>query len=331
MKTTLVTGGTGFVGGAIVRSLHARDEQVRVLARPTSKTEALAQLGVEIVQGDILDQNSVEAALKGCDTLYHAAAIYELWVPDKQLLLQTEIEGTRNVMTAARNCGVNKIVYTSTTFTIGESRGQMGDETTLHRGYFCTAYEEAKFKAELVVQEFAQQGLPVVIVNPGGVIGPGDLKATGQLFIDLLNRKQPMLLPGTATYVYVDDAVNGHLLAAENGLVGQRYILCGLNIDFVELGQKVCALAGVKPPPVGSLTVAKPIAHIGEFVSRLTKRPPLLAKDAIAMLAHGVQADGSKAEHDLGLRYTPLEDGLRAAITWYWEQGLLKQKPKFLA
>ena len=328
--TTVVTGGTGYVGGAIVRALRERNEPVRVLARPTSKTKHLTELGVDIVRGDILDPASVEAALDGCDTLYHAAAIYEFWVPDKQLLLQTEIEGTRNVMTAARNCGVQKVIYTSTTFTIGEAKGQIGNENTSHRGYFCTTYEEGKYKAELVVQEFAQQGLPVVIVNPGGVIGPGDLKATGQLFIDVLNRKQPMLLPGVATYVYVDDAVNGHLLAAENGRIGERYILCSINSDFVEVGQKICALAGVKPPPIGSLAVAKQIANLGEFVSRLTKRPPILPKDAVAMLAHGVQADGSKAERELGLRYTPLEDGLRAAIMWYWEQGLLKQKPQFL-
>jgi dihydroflavonol-4-reductase len=128
----------------------------------------------------------------------------------------------------------------------------------------------------------------------------------------------------------MDDAVYGHLLAAEKGQIGERYILSGISIDFAELAQKVCALAGVKPPFVGSLSLAKPMAGLGEFASRLTKRPPLLPKDAVAMLAHGNRMDGSKAERELGLSYTPLEDGLRAAITWYWEQGLLKTKPKFL-
>lgn len=329
--TTVVTGGTGFVGGAIVRALRARGEPVRVLARPSSQTDHLTQLGVEIVRGDILNQASVAAALDGCQTLYHAAAIYEYWVPDKELLLRTEIEGTRHVMRAAADCRVPKIVYTSTTFTIGEAKGATGHEETSHRGYFCTAYEEAKYKAECVVQALAEAGLPVVIVNPGGVFGPGDLKATGQLFVDSLNRKQPMILPGVASYVYVADAVRGHLLAAEKGRVGERYILSGVTIDAVELVQQVCALAGVKPPPVGSLAVAKLIAALGETVSRVTKRPPLLPKDAVAMLTHGVHMDGSKAERDLGLRYTPLEAGLREAIAWYWEQGLLKQKPKFLA
>ena len=152
--TILVTGGTGYVGGAVVRALRDRGEPVRVLARQTSKTAHLTKLGVEIAQGDILDQSSLEAALDGCDTLYHAAAIYEFWVPDKRHLMHTEIEGTRNAMAAAHNCGVRKIIYTSTTFTIGEARGQVGNETTPHRGYFCTAYEEAKYRAELVIQEY---------------------------------------------------------------------------------------------------------------------------------------------------------------------------------
>lgn len=186
--TILVTGGTGYVGGAVVRALRDRGEQVRVLARNNSKTNHLIELGVEITQGDILDQSSLEAALDGCDTLYHTAAIYAFWTPDKQHLMRTEVEGTRNAMIAAGNCGVSKIVYTSTTFTIGEARGQVGNETTPHRGFFCTAYEEAKYRAELAVQEYAQQGLPVVIVNPGGVYGPGGVTASGQPIVDALGR-----------------------------------------------------------------------------------------------------------------------------------------------
>lgn len=328
--TTVVTGGTGFVGGEIVRALRQRNEPVRVLARQNSKTEHLTALGVEIVRGDILDQQSVAAALTGCDTLYHTAALYSFWVPDKQVLMQTEIEGTRNVMAAAQQSNVKKVVYTSTTFTIGEAKGQIGRENTPHRGYFCTAYEAAKYKAECIVQEFAQQGLPVVIVNPGGVIGPRDRKATGQLFVDLINRKQPMLLSGIASYIYADDVANGHLLAAEKGRVGERYILNGMSVDSVDIGRRVCELAGVKPPPVGSFVIARLIAAVGEFISRFTKRPPVLPKDAVAMLMHGNQADGSKAERELGLRYTSLDDSLRAAIAWYWEQGLLNHKPTCL-
>lgn len=329
--TTLVTGGTGYVGGAVAQALRTRGVPVRVLARNSSKVDRLTQLGVEIARGDILDPSSIEAALKGCDTLYHAAAIYEYWVPDKQHLMRTEVEGTRNAMSAARKCGVNRIVYTSTTYTIGEARGQIGNETTIHRGYFCIAYEEAKYRAELVVKEFAQDGLPVVIVNPGGVFGPGGLKTTGQALVDALNGKLPMRLPGVVSYVYVEDVVNGHLLAAERGQAGERYILSGFNLDTAEFIQQACLLAGVKVPPLAPLGLAKLIASIGELVARITKQPPLLPKDGVITLAHGMRVDGSKAERELGLRYTPLEVALPKTLAWYWEQGLLKQKPKFLA
>jgi dihydroflavonol-4-reductase len=329
--TILVTGGTGYVGGAIVGALRGRGAQVRVLARRNSKTDWLTKMGVEIVQGDILNQSSIEAALDGCDTLYHAAAIYEFWVPDKQHLLRTEVDGTRHAMAAAHSRGLSKVIYTSTAFTIGEPRGQTGNETTQHRGYFCTAYEEAKYKAELVVQEFALKGLPVVIVNPGSVYGPGGLKAQGQATVDAINGKLPMALPGIVAMVYVDDVANGHLLAAERGSIGERYILSGVTIDAAELIQKACQLAGVKPPPVGPIFVGRFVATLGEFAARMTKRPPQLAKDTVSMFAHGFQVDGSKAVRELGLRYTPLDEALPKTLAWYWEQGLLKQKPKFLA
>ena len=329
--TTLVTGGTGYVGGAVVRALRDRGESVRVLARKTSTTDQLTKLGVEIAQGDILDPNSIQAAVEGCDTLYHVAAIHEYWVPDRQYLMRTEVEGTRNVLSTAYKCGASKVVYTSTTYTIGEARGQLGNETTAHRGYFCIAYEEAKYKAEMVVREFAQEGLPVVIVNSAGVFGPGGLKATGQALVDALNGKLPMVFPGVISYVYVDDVVKGHLLAAEKGRNGERYILCGYNLDTADLIRRACRLAGVKSPPVGPLFMANLIAALSELAAGITKQPPLVAKDAVAILAHGMQTDGSKAERELRLRYTPLEDGLLKTLAWYWEQGLLKRKPKFLA
>ena len=329
--TILVTGGTGYVGGALVRALRNRNEQVRVLARKTSKTEHLTKLGVEIVWGDILDQSSIETALDGCDTLYHAAAIYEMWVPDKNHLMRTEVEGTRNTMAAAHNRGVKKVIYTSTAFTIGEERGQIGNETTPHRGYFCTTYEKAKYQAEMVVQQYVEQGLPVIIVNPSGVYGPGGLKAQGEAMVNAINGKLPMALPGIVSLVYVDDTVEGHLLAAEKGRIGERYILSNVIIDGGELLRRACQLAGVKPPPVGPIFVARLVATVAELGARLTKRPPQLARDTVSMFAQGLQMDGSKAERELGLAYTPFEEGLPKAIEWYWEQGLLKQKPKFLA
>lgn len=328
--TTLVTGGTGYVGGALVRALRARGEDVRVLARKTSKTNELAGLGVEIAYGDILDSGSVQAAVKGCDTIYHTAAIYSYWVPDKELLMRTEVEGTRNVMRAAGDTEVGRVVHTSTTFTVGEAKGTIGNEDSSHRGYFCTAYEEAKYRSELVVQEFAGQGLPVVIVNPGGVYGPGGVGATGEALVDALNGKLPMIFPGGASMVYVEDTVQGHLLAAEKGKVGERYLLTGGYVEMSEFIGQACRLAGVKPPSLGPVLMARLTANVAEFFARFSGRPPLLTKDAVAMLTHGPRLDGSKAERELGLSYTPVEEGLRNALRWYWEQGLLAQKPASL-
>jgi dihydroflavonol-4-reductase len=329
--TTLVTGGTGYVGGAVARALLARGEQVRVLARDPGKASALVALGAEVARGDILDRASLDAALVGCDTLYHVAAIYAFWVPDKRQLMATEVEGTRNALEAARAAGVGKVVYTSTCFTIGEPHGEVGDEQTRHRGYFLSAYEEAKCRAEEVALDYARRGLPVVLVNPGGVYGPGGTGPTGQVLVDMLNGRLPLVFPGVACYVYVDDVARGHLLAAERGQPGERYLLVGAMLDFPELAGAVCQLAGVAPPRRGPIAAARAIAALGEAASRVTGRPPLAARDAVRMMAHGSRTDGSKATRELGLRYTSLEEGLPATLAWYWEQGLLKRRPACLA
>ena len=183
----LVTGGTGFIGGAIVRELLRRGQAVRVLARRTSNTEELQQFKLDIAYGDILDRSSIEKALEGCDTLYHTAAIYEFWVPDEQTLMRTEIEGTRNAMEAAIRRDLKKVVYTSTAFTVGERKGTIGNETTSHRGYFLSRYERAKYEAERTVKASMARGLPVVTLKPAAVIGRGDLKPSGLATVGVLN------------------------------------------------------------------------------------------------------------------------------------------------
>lgn len=328
--TTLVTGGTGYVGGAIVRALHQRGERVRVLARKTSRTDELAHLGVEIATGDILDRASVEQALDGCDILYHAAAIYEYWTPDKALLKRTAVEGTRNVLAAAQAKGVRRVIYTSTSYTIGEPRGQMGTEETPHRGYFIGIYDEAKYYAEQAAREFACQGLPVVILNPSGVFGPGPLKPVGKVMLDAVTGRSPMLFRGQVSHVYIDDVVQGHLLAAEKAQPGERYILSAYNVDAADFMRETCRLAGVKAPPVGPLVVGRLVAALQELASGLAKRTPDLPREVVALLAHGMRVDGSKAERELGLRYTPLEEAIARTLAYYWEQGWLKKKPACL-
>lgn len=323
----LVTGGTGFVGGAIVRALVKQGHQVRVLARRTSRTDHLTAGGVEIAYGDILDGSSIEVALQGCDMLYHAAALYDLWGLDEEAFMQTEVEGTRYALEAALKTGVGKVVYTSTSLTVGERKGEVGTETTQHRGYFLSKYEQAKFEAEQVATSYLDKRLPIIMVNPAGVYGPGDFKPTGRFVVDFLNGRMPGLFRSSTSLVYIDDVGAGHVLAASKGRVGERYILCGNTLTMKEWASVLCRLSGAKMPPTVPVFLAGMNASFGEMVSRFTKRPPILSKETFRIIAHGFQVDGSKAVKELGIEYTPLEEGLRQTVIWYWQQGLLKRKP----
>lgn len=323
----LVTGGTGFVGRALVRALVAGGAQVRVLARPTSQTEALETLGVEIVRGDILMHTSIEAALAGCDILFHAAALYDLWGLDEAELLATETEGTRNAMAAALAVGVAKVVYTSTAVCLGEAKGQIATEATAHRGYFLSSYERAKRAAEQVAFTYMEKGVPLICVQPAAIYGPGDRKPTGRFITSLLNGRVPALFPGWVSLVFIDDAARGHVLAAEKGQIGERYILAGTVGKLTELGRLICRLAGRRLPPTIPAPLAAPYALGGEVLSRLTRRPPVLSWETYRLTAHGFRADGSRATAELGLAYTDQEEGLVRTINWYWEQGLLRRRP----
>lgn len=326
--TVLVTGGSGFVGGAVVKALVERGESVRVLARRSSNTEALTALGVEIAYGDLFDQPSIEAALAGCDVFYHVAAIYEFWTRDKAGLIRTAVEGTRNALAAAKRVGVDKVVYTSTYLTIGPPKDQVGTETTPHRGYFLSAYEEAKHRAEQVAWEHIHNGAPIVMVNPAGVYGPGDLKPTGRGIIDVINGKSPILFPMSWGIVFIDDVAQAHLLAAEKGAVGERYILCERTVTGEEFFGLACKLTGAKLPPTMPTPVFLPIVWGGEAASYFTQRPPLVSHEEFRTLTHGVRTDGIKAVRELGLQYTPLEEGLTKALAWYGEEGLIAHKLK---
>jgi nucleoside-diphosphate-sugar epimerase len=323
----LVTGGTGFVGGAIVRALVKQGDNVRVLARRTSKTDHLKAMGIEIAYGDILDKESIKVALQGCGILYHAAALYDFWGLDEQILMQTECEGTRNALEAALASNIGKVIYTSTAVTIGERRGEVGTEKTKHRGYFLSKYERAKFEAEQVAISCLGRGLPIIIVNPAGVYGPGDFKPTGRAAIDLLNGRMPGVFKGLNSLVYIDDVGKGHMFAANKGRIGERYILSGNIVTLNEWGMLLCQLSAVKMPLHIPAFFAGTYALIGEVVSRFTKRPPILSRETFRVASHGFRVDGSKAIRELGMEYTPLEEGLRKTIVWYWKQGLLKHKP----
>ena len=301
-----------------------RDYQVRVLARATSRTSALEARGVEIARGDILDSALIEKALDGCDVLFHAAAIYELWAPDPDLMIRTEIAGTVNALNAALRCGTPKVVYTSTAVAIGERKGEVGNEETLHRGYFLSVYEKAKYDAEVAAKEFLQKGMDLRIIKPAGVMGAGDLKPTGKGVVDMLNGKFPMLFDGTLTGVDVRDVALVHALAAEKGERGRDYIAAGWIVSTREWLGTACRIAGKRLPLFGPAVFAKVFAAGCEVYARATKSEPLLSLETHKLLTHGFRVDGSRAARELGVKYRSLEECMTSAVGWYRAQGLIR-------
>jgi len=328
---TLVTGATGLVGGAITRQLVQRGYQVRALVRSLARARHLQALGLELVEGDILDPASLRAACRGCNWLFHAAAIYEFWVPDPQTMVRTEVEGTRNVLEVARDEGISRVIYTSTAATVGEPRGLTGVEETPHRGYFLSRYERAKFEAEQLAKQYIAQGMDIVILKPAAVIGPGDLKPTGQALVNVLSGRLPAIVPGTLSLVYVEDVGLAHVLAAEKGHPGESYIVSAAVLSSRQLFHLACRLAGRRAPWTAPPFLALAFAWICELWASLRGTPPLLTREAVRTVAHGFRVDGSRAARELGFTYTPIEQALREALRWYWQQGLLPRKPAFLA
>ncbi|RPI06971.1 MAG: NAD-dependent epimerase/dehydratase family protein [Zetaproteobacteria bacterium] len=324
---TVVTGGTGFVGGAVVRRLVAAGHRVRVLARPGNDRRLLVGLPVETVDGDLADAASLRRCLEGCGLLFHVAAMYSLWARDRRRFYEVNVEGTRRILQTAAERGVGRVVYTSTVGALGirPDGGPGTEDTPVRLDDMIGDYKRSKFLAEEVAREFARTGLPVVIVNPSAPVGPGDVKPTptGQMIVDFLRGKMWAYLDTGLNLVDVDDVAAGHLLAAERGRVGVRYILGGRNLDLREIFQTLGRLSGIRPPrikaPAGAIL---PLARLSEWVSdRLTGRPPLVAVDAVRMARKRMFFDAGKAVRELGLPQTPVEDALGRAVAWFRAQG----------
>jgi dihydroflavonol-4-reductase len=327
----LVTGATGLVGRAIVRELlNQGAEHIRVLIRRPQDAGRFKELGIEPVIGGVLDRGALNHAVRGIDLIFHTAAIYEFWVADPALLYYTAVDGTKNILLAARDHQVQKVVYTSSAITIGEKKGCIGTELTQHRGYFLSKYERAKYDAERVAFSFVLEGSPVIIANPAAVYGPGDFKPTGRSIINALNERVPGYFNSAVSMVYVDDVARAHVLLSKHGRIGERYILSAQTLDLARCLALLASLQGVRVPPRIPVVAGWLLACQGELYSQISKQPPLLAMDYFRHLAHGNRVDGSKAIIELPLRYTDFESGLRKTIQWYWEHGFLSKRPRFL-
>lgn len=324
---TVVTGGTGFVGAAVVRRLVAAGHRVRVLARPGNDRRLLAGLPVEVVDGDLADTTSLRRCLHGCSLLFHVAAMYTLWARDRRAFYRVNVDGTRRILDAAADAGLSRIVYTSTVGALGIPKdGTPGtEETPVGLDDMVGDYKRSKFLAEEVAREFAGRGLPVVIVNPSTPVGPGDIKPTptGQMIVDFLRGKMWAYLDTGLNVVHVDDVAAGHLLAAERGRPGERYILGGWNLTLREIFAALGRIAGVRPPGLKvSPELIMPLARLSEWLAdHLTGRPPLVAVDAVRMARKRMFFDPAKAVRELGMPQRPADDALAEAVTWFRAHG----------
>jgi dihydroflavonol-4-reductase len=321
----LVTGGTGFVGRALVERLLREGHEVRALARSEDSAGALAALGAEPVRGDVLDPDALDPAMRGCELVYHAAGANAFCLRDPSPLFEVNVGGSENVARAAARAGVGRVVYTSSAATLGEASGTVGSESSQHRGWFLSDYERSKFEAERAVLAVAlETGLEVVCVNPASVQGPGRSKGSARLLLDYLNGRIPAVVDSRLSLVDIEDCTEGHLLAASHGAPGERYVLSGATVSTRDGLALVGRLVGVERPVrtlPGSLAVAAATAV--ETLARARRRDPSICRELARTLLHGHAYDGSKAERELGLRYTPLEETLRRTVEWWAEQGLV--------
>ena len=326
----LVTGGTGFVGAHVVRALIAEGRSVRCLARPVSRRDNLAGLPVEIVEGDLSDPASLARAMKGVTALYHVAADYRLWAKDPQEIYRANAGGTENVLAAASQAGVGRVVYTSSVAALGlMPDGSPADEATpVAREEIVGHYKKSKYDAERVALAWAGKGLPVVIVNPSTPIGELDIKPTptGQMILDFLNRRMPAYVDTGLNLIDVRDVARGHLAAAARGKIGERYILGNRNMTLKEILDTLSRLTGL-PSPTLRLPHGIPLAAaaVSTGIAKLTGRAPRVSLDSVRMSTHRMFFDAGKAVRELGLPQTPVEDSLERAVAWFRDNNYVRR------
>lgn len=326
----LLTGGTGFVGASILRELLQQGWDVRCLVRPGSPRDNLQGLEVETAEGDLRDFDSLVSALKGCQVLFHCAAQYALWVPRPEEIYENNVTGTANILRAAREVGIEKVVHTSTVATIGPpGRGDVAREEDLIRAEDAIGhYKKSKILAEDEARKANAGGLPVVIVNPSAPIGPLDIKPTptGQLLVDFVSGKMPGYTDTGLNLVDVRDVAKGHLLALEKGREGERYILGGANLHLKDLTRTLAAIAGVKAPKIRlPYFVALAYGVMCEvLVGRILRGTPQVTIDGVRLTRTPMYYDSSKAIRELGFPQSPVEGALRDGVDWFREHGFLR-------
>jgi dihydroflavonol-4-reductase len=323
--TTLVTGASGFLGSHVARQLVARGEDVRVLLRASSHNRAIGDLSLEYVTGDLRDPASLERALKGIQRVFHVAADYRLWAKRSKDIYESNVGGTKNLLAAAENAGVEQFIYTSTVATVAVDRLQLPNEATEARlEEMVGHYKRSKWLAEQEVLKAAKNGAPIIVAMPTTPVGPWDWKPTptGKIIVDFLNGKMPGYVETGLNFVGVEECAAGHLLVSEKGKVGERYLLGAENLTLKQVLDTLAKITGLAAPrlkiPHG---LALSAAYANTIFSRLTLREPQIPVEGVKIARHKMFVDCSRAQRELGFRPGSVAAALERAVRWYEANG----------
>jgi dihydroflavonol-4-reductase len=322
-----ITGGSGFVGGALLSRLVERGDEVVALARSDAAERAVTGRGARAVRGDVLDEDTLAANMDGCALLFHVAGINTMCPTDPAALFHVNVRGAEAAVRAAARAGVPRVVLTSSAASLGEAAGTVGREDSPHRGSFLSVYERSKHEGEVAAFAAARRaGVELVSINPSSVQGPGRAGGTGKIMIAYLNGRLRAFVDTTISLVDIADCVEGHVLGAERGRPGERYVLNGATFSSHEALEIVSGLSGVRhhvrllPPPV-----ARAAGTLVEGAFRVRGKAPPVCREMVRTLLHGHRYDGSRAARELGLRYTPVEETFRRTIEWAAMEGLVSR------
>ena len=327
---SLVTGANGFVGSAVARCLLEAGHEVRCLVRAGSDQSNLKGLPVEISEGDLRDVSSLKRAVSNCENLFHVAADYRLWVPDPETMYDINVKGTQELILAAYEADVSRIIYTSSVATLGinSDASPANESTSSSLNNMTGHYKRSKFLAEQVVQHLTNKHqLPLVIVNPSTPVGPRDIKPTptGQIVLDTLCGRMPAYMSTGLNVAHVDDIARGHLLAYMHGKTGERYILGGENLHLIQILQAIDEIIGKKIKRMNiSMGMMLPVAWIMEKVAIATNTQPRASVDSIRMAEKKMFFSSEKAIRDLGYQYRPSSEAIQDAVTWFQNNGYCK-------
>lgn len=320
-----VTGGSGFIGGALVDALRDRGDDVVALARSDAAAAALAARGARPVRAELLDELALADAMRDAHVLFHVAGVNTMCPDDPVPLYEVNVRGAETAVRAAARAGLGRVVHTSSAATLGEAKGTLGREDSPHRGWHLSDYERSKHLGEgAALAAGRAAGIDVVCVNPTSTQGPGRAGGTARFLLAYLNGKLPVFVDTRLSIVDIADCVAGHLLAAERGAPGERYVLAGATLSSEEMAAVLNAIGGPRPRPrLIPGRVALAAATVAERGIRIAGRKPPVCKAMVATLLHGHAYDGSRAQRELGLEYTPARETLRRLYEWAAAEGLV--------